>query len=449
VEAIKEVFDSFSNRISGIFEKLRRSGILKEEDLDVALREIRIALLEADVSLPVAKKFIEDVREKALGQNLVRSISPEQMVTKIVHDRLVELFGQSETLNPSTKPYKIMLVGLQGAGKTTTAGKLAKFLNKNNRKIVLASTDIYRPAAIEQLRLLSRKIPESAFCPAASEEENSLSVDEICRLSLETTKREKADVLILDTAGRLHIDEVKMDELLATKEIIQPDETILVVDVMTGQDAFNIAGKFSESLGISGIILTRLDGDARGGVALSMRALTGCSIKFLCAGEHLDDIEPFDSERIARQILGMGDIVSLVEKAQEHFSSIEAAETAQKLQSGIFSIEDFADQMKKVSKLGGIKSIMKMLPQAKQLGNLMEAHGISDKIVVKNLAIINSMTKKERMNYRLLNGSRRRRIALGSGTTVPEVNRLLKQYEGALDIFKKIKKNGGMAKIIQ
>jgi signal recognition particle subunit SRP54 len=440
------VFDSFSNQISGIFEKLRRSGILKEEDVDTALREIRIALLEADVSLSVAKKFIEDVREKAIGQNVVKSISPEQMVTKIVHDRLVELLGPSETINIDAKPHKIMLVGLQGAGKTTTAGKLAKFLGKNNRKIVLTSTDVHRPAAIEQLRSLSKRIPGSVFCP--SEGGDDLSPDEICRLSIKTAEKEQADALIVDTAGRLHINEVKMDELARTKDIIQPKDVILVVDIMTGQDAFNIASKFSESIGINGIILTRLDSDARGGVALSMRALTGCGIKFLCSGEHLDDIELFDAERIADRLLGMGDVVSLVEKAQEHFSNSEAEQTAEKLQTGTFTFDDFADQMKKVSKLGGIKSIMKMLPQAKQLENMMEAHGISDKIVVKNLAIISSMTKKEKTNHRLLNGSRKRRIATGSGTTVQEVNKLLKQYEGTLDIFKKMKKSGGMAKIM-
>jgi signal recognition particle subunit SRP54 len=440
------VFDSFSNRISGIFEKLRRSGILKEEDVDAALREIRIALLEADVSLSVAKKFIEDVRANAVGQNVVRSISPEQMVTKIVHDRLVELLGPSESISVGAKPHKIMLVGLQGAGKTTTAGKLAKFLGKNNRKIMVTSTDIHRPAAIEQLRLLSKRIPGSVFCPP--EGENNLSADEICRLSIKTAEKERPDVLIVDTAGRLHIDEVKMDELARTKEIIQPKDIMLVVDIMTGQDAFNIAGRFSESIGINGIILTRLDGDARGGVALSMRALTGCAIKFLCTGEHLDDIETFDAERIADRLLGMGDVVSLVEKAQEHFSSTEAAQAAEKLQTGTFTFDDFADQMRKVSKLGGIKSIMKMLPQTQQLENMMETHGISDKIVVRNLAIIGSMTKKERANHRILNGSRKRRIALGSGTTVQEVNRLLKQYEGTLDIFKKMKKSGGMAKIM-
>ncbi|MDR2067821.1 MAG: signal recognition particle protein [Holosporaceae bacterium] len=440
------MFDSFSHRISGIFEKLRRSGILRDEDVDAALREIRIALLEADVSLPVAKKFIEDVRAKAIGQNVIKSISPEQMVTKIVHDCLVELLGAPESIEVGAKPHRIMLVGLQGVGKTTTAGKLAKLLSKNNRKIMLTSTDIYRPAAIEQLRLLSKKIPGSIFCPL--EDENNLSVGRICSLSLERLKKEQADALIVDTAGRLHIDEVKMDELAEIKKVLQPQEVILVVDVMIGQDAFNIANKFLESLGINGIILTRLDGDARGGVALSMRALTGCAIKFLCAGERLDDIDHFDAERIARKLLGMGDVVSLVEKAQEHFSSSEASKTAEKLQSGIFTFDDFADQMRKVSKLGGIKSIMQMLPQARQLEGMMETHGISDKIVIKNLAIINSMTKKERMNYRVLNGSRKRRIASGSGTTVQEVNRLLKQYKGTLDIFKKMKKSGGIAKIM-
>ncbi|MDR1561305.1 MAG: signal recognition particle protein [Holosporaceae bacterium] len=439
------MFDSFSDRISEIFEKLRKSGALKESDVDVALREIRIALLEADVSLEVAKKFIVDVREKAIGQEIVKSISPGQMVTKIVYDHLVDLLGKIKPIDINKKPYKIMLVGLQGAGKTTTAGKLAKFFTKKDKKVMLASTDIYRPAAIEQLRLLAKKIDGCVF--AQSKNDGNLSFKEISKSALQISEQENVDVLVLDTAGRLHIDDVKMEELVVTQNIIVPDEILLVVDIMTGQDAFNIARKFSQSVGITGIILTRVDGDARGGVALSMRALTNCDIKFLCTGERLDDIEFFDSAKIANRLLGMGDIVSLVEKAQENFSQQENEEATQKLRQGIFTFDDLANQMEKMSKLGGLSTIVKMLPKSKFLEKAMNESGISDKTVARNLAIIKSMTKKERRNYKLLNGSRKKRIAAGSGTVIQDVNKLIKQYEYALDLFKKLKKQGGISKM--
>ena len=440
------MFDSFSDRISGIFEKLRRSGALKEADVDTALREIRIALLEADVSLEVARKFIAEVKEKAVGQEVIKSISPGQLVTKIVHDHLVELLGKSLPLTPTDKPYKIMLVGLQGAGKTTTAGKLAHLFTKRNKKVVLASTDIYRPAAIEQLAVLTKKIDGAVF--AQQDAKADLSVQEITDLALQKTKSEKADVLILDTAGRLHIDDVKMEELVQIADTVKPHEILLVADIMTGQDAINVAKKFSETLNVSGVILTRVDGDARGGVALSMRAVTGREIKFLCVGEKLTDLEPFDAERIAGRLLGMGDIVALVEKAQENFSQEEAEAAAKKMQEGVFTFDDLAVQMEKMSKLGGLKTILKMLPQSKQLESMMDAHGISDKTVARNIAIIRSMTKKEKKNHKLLNGSRKKRIALGSGTTIQEVNKLIKQYESALDFFKKMKKHGGIGKLM-
>lgn len=439
------MFDSFSNKLSGIFEKLKKSGILKDSDVDMALREIRVALLEADVSLEVAKKFIVEVKEKAIGQNVIKSISPGQMVTKIVYDHIVELLGTSSELKISKKPYKIMLVGLQGAGKTTTAGKLAKFFSKKNKTVMLASVDVYRPAAIEQLRVLANRMPNVIF--AQSEENNAYPYEEILNLSLKRTLEEESDVLILDTAGRLHIDDVKMDELIDTYKTIRPEEVFLVVDIMTGQDAINIARKFSDSLKISGIILTRVDGDARGGVALSMRALTGCEIKFLCVGERLDDIEFFDPDRIASRLLGMGDVVSLVERAQENFSKEEAEETARKMQDGVFTLDDLASQMEKMSKLGGLKSILNMLPQSRRLESLMDSQGISDRTIYRNIAIVRSMTKKERKNYKIINGSRRKRIAAGSGTTIQEVNKLIKQYEGILDMMKKLKKNGGITKM--
>lgn len=442
------MFESFSNRISSIFEKLRKGGILKEEDVDAALREIRIALLEADVALDVAKKFISDVKEKAIGQNIIKSISPGQMVTKIVHDHLLELLGTASEININKKPYKIMLVGLQGAGKTTTAAKLAKFFTKKRKKVVLTSTDTQRPAAIEQLKILAQKIDDASFSPT---DLNNGTLSDYKRISKDALKKisdENSDILIVDTAGRLHIDDVKMNELIDIRKIIEPDEILLVADIMTGQDAINIAKKFSNAVNISGIILTRVDGDVRGGVALSMRALTGQPIKFLCVGERLDDIEFFDPERIAGRMLGMGDIISLVEKAQENFSKAEAEESARKLQEGVFTFDDLANQMVKMSKMGGLKTIIKMLPQSGQLESLMNSQGISDKTVSRNIAIIRSMTKQEKHNYKILNGSRRKRIAMGSGTTVQEVNKLIKQYEGTLNMMKKFKKMGGFSKIM-
>ncbi|MDR2646268.1 MAG: signal recognition particle protein [Holosporaceae bacterium] len=430
------MFDSFAGKISGIFEKLRRSGILRESDVDEALREIRIALLEADVSLSVAKKFVEDVKEKAIGQNVVKSTSPSQTITKIVHDHLVELLGKSTPLEINKKPYAVMVVGLQGAGKTTTVGKLASFFSKKSKKVVTTSTDIYRPAALDQLRVLSEKVEGTIFISA----ENNIS--KICESAQEAMKNENADILIVDTAGRLHIDELKMNELQEIHKIVNPDEIFLVLDVMTGQDALHIAGKFMEALPVSGVILTRTDGDARGGVALSMRALTGCEIKFLCTGEQLTDIESFDAEKVAGRLLGMGDIVSLVKKAQENFSQEDAEDIVKRMQEGIFTFDDLAEQIEKMSKLGGLKTILQMLPKSSQLENLMQTDGISDKTVRRNLAIIRAMTKKEKQNYKLLNGSRKKRIAAGSGTTIQEVNRLIKQYENSLDFFKKMKKSG-------
>ncbi|MDR0753562.1 MAG: signal recognition particle protein [Holosporaceae bacterium] len=430
------MFDSFASKISGIFEKLRKSGILRESDIDEALREIRIALLEADVSLNVAKKFIEDVKEKAVGQNIIKSTSPSQTIIKIVHDHLIELLGKSVPLEINKKPYTIMAVGLQGAGKTTTVGKLARFFSKKGKRVVTTSTDIYRPAALEQLRVLSEKIEGAIFVSA----ENNIS--KICESAQKAVKDEDADILIVDTAGRLHVDELKMNELQEIHKTIGPDEIFLILDIMTGQDALHIAEKFMETLPISGIILTRTDGDARGGVALSMRALTGCEIKFLCTGEQLTDIESFDAERVANRLLGMGDIVSLVKKAQENFSQKDTEDIMKRMQEGSFTFDDLAEQMEKMSRLGGLKTILRMLPQSGQLENLMQTNGVSDKIIAKNLAIIKSMTKKEKKNHKLLNGSRKKRIAVGSGTTVQEVNKLIKQYENSLDFFKKMKKSG-------
>ena len=440
-----ELFNSFSEKISGIFDKLRRSGVLKESDVDMALREIRIALLEADVSLDIARKFISEVKERAIGQNVLKSVSPGQMVIKIVYDYIVELLGKSESINLNKSPYKIMLVGLQGAGKTTTAAKLANFFSKKNKKVLLASTDIYRPAAIDQLRILSDKVKNAVFLQ--DESDKNLSAVNIAKNALKNLKESESNVLIIDTAGRLQIDEIKMDELVELEKIIQPDEIILVSNIMTGQESFNVAKRFSEVLNISGIILTQVDGDARGGVTLSMKSVTNCPIRFLCVGEKLEDIELFDAERIASRMLDMGDIVSLVKKAQENFSQEEAYTDFKKMQSGVFTFDDLASQMERMSKMGGLKMIIKMLPQSKQIQQAMDAQGLSDNTVTRSLAIIKSMTKKEKANYKLLNGSRRKRIAKGSGTTIQEVNKLIKQYENALTLFKRIKKRGGFSKL--
>ena len=439
------MFNSFSEKVSGIFSKLRRSGVLREEDVDTALREIRIVLLEADVSLDIARKFISEVKERAVGQNVLKSVSPGQMVIKIVYDYIVELLGESKPIDLNKSPYKIMLVGLQGAGKTTTAAKLANFFSKRNKKVLLASTDIYRPAAIDQLKILSKKVKNALFLQ--DENSKNLSAKEIAKNALKNLKESDSNVLIVDTAGRLQIDEVKMDELIELEKVIQPDEVILVSNIMTGQESFNVAKHFSEALNISGIILTQVDGDARGGVALSMKSVTNCPIRFLCVGEKLEDIEQFNAERIASRMLDMGDIVSLVEKAQENFSQEEAFADLKKMQSGVFTFDDLASQMERMSKMGGLKMIIKMLPQSKQIQDAMAAQGLSDKTIVKNLAIIKSMTRKEKANYRLLNGSRKKRIAKGSGTTIQEVNKLVKQYENALTLFKRIKKGGGFSKL--
>lgn len=442
------MFESLSDKICDIFSKLRSSGVLKESDVDSALREIRIALLEADVSLDVARKFISEVREKTIGEEVIKSVSPDHMVIKIVHDHLVNLLSgnQEENKISSAKvPHKILLAGLQGAGKTTTAAKLANLFAKQEKQIVMASTDIYRPAAIEQLRVLSARIPNTHFI----EESAKMSCEKIVSLAMEEQKNQKADTLIVDTAGRLQIDEMKMDELREIFEQLQPDETYLVVDIMTGQDAINIAKKFSETLPLTGIILTRVDGDARGGVALSMKALTGCDIRYLCVGENLDNIEAFDAERIAGRMLGMGDIVSLVEKAQENYSKEEAEQALKQMQSGVITLDDFEKQLEKMSKLGGLSGLLKMLPNSKGLQGHMDSMGITDKTLTHHIAIIRSMTKHERKNYKIINGKRKKRIAAGSGTSVQEVNKLLKQFEGIAVMFKKMKNLKGLGQLKQ
>jgi signal recognition particle subunit SRP54 len=435
------MFESLSNRFNDVFERLKRRGALSEADVDGAMREIRVALLEADVALPVVKDFVNSVREKAVGQDVLRSVSPGQMVVKIVHDHLVATLGAegSGALNlNAVPPVVVMMVGLQGSGKTTTSAKLARLLKeRERRKVLLASLDVNRPAAQEQLAVLGKQIGVAALPVVALERPVA-----IAKRALDTGRREGYDVVILDTAGRLHIDELLMQEVAAVRDATQPTETLLVADALTGQDAVNLAKSFAERVGITGIVLTRVDGDARGGAALSMRAVTQRPIKFMGTGEKLDALEPFHAERIASRILGMGDVVGLVEKAAETIDQEEAEKLAKKLQKGSFDLDDLAGQLKQLRKMGGMGGIMGMLPGVNKIKKQLEEARLDESVLKRQEAIISSMTKAERRAPKLLDGSRRRRIAAGSGTTVPEINRLLKQYQDMADMMKRMNKLG-------
>jgi len=435
------MFESLSNRLNDVFDRLRRHGALSEDDVNAALREIRIALLEADVALPVVKDFVNAVREQAVGQDVLRSVTPAQMVVKVVHDHLVETLGgiEAEPLDlEAPPPVVVMMVGLQGSGKTTTAAKLARLLRlRQRKKVLLASLDVQRPAAQEQLAVLGRQVEVTSLPIVAGERPVA-----IARRALDTGKREGYDVVILDTAGRLHIDEPLMLEVAAVRDATQPHETLLVADAMTGQDAVNVAKAFAERVGITGIVLTRVDGDARGGAALSMRQVTGRPIKFMGTGEKIDAIEPFHAERVAGRILGMGDVVSLVEKAAETVDREEAEKLARKLQKGGFDLDDLAQQLKQLRKMGGMGGVMGMLPGINKVKKQLEEAKIDDGMIKRQEAILSSMTKEERRNPKLLNASRRRRIAGGSGTSVPEINRLLKQYQDMATMMKKMNKLG-------
>jgi len=436
------MFQSLSTKLTGVFDKIRGRGLIREADLDTALREIRVALLEADVSLSIVKSFCTTIKEKAQGADVIKSVSPGQMIVKIVHDELIELLksDQKDTeLNMNvTAPATILMVGLQGAGKTTTSGKLAGLLQKKNKKrVLLASLDIYRPAAREQLKRVGEQLSVDVL-PIIDNE----SVEKITNRAINAAKTKSYDVLILDTAGRLHIDEPLMQEVQLVKKLAKPSETLLVVDSMTGQDAVNIAKSFEEQIGITGIVLTRVDGDARGGAALSMRSVTGRPIKFMGLGEKLDAIEVFDAERIAGRILDMGDIVSLVEKAESVLDKDETEAMAKKMESGKFDMNDLAKQIHQMKKMGGLAGVMGMLPGIAKFKDKIEKSGMNDKEMDYQLAIIYSMTKQERRYPKLLNASRKKRIASGAGRSPQEINKLLKQYEQMSKAVKKMKKMG-------
>ena len=438
------MFESLSGRLTDVFDRLKRRGALAEGDVEAALREIRMALLEADVALPVVKSFVDAVKVKAVGQEVLRSVTPAQMVVKIVHDHLVETLGGGAPgggeveLALDTPPAVVMMVGLQGSGKTTTTAKLARLLKERRRKkVLMASLDVQRPAAQEQLAVLGRQAGVASLPFVAGERPVAIAAR-----ALKTGRLEGYDVVMLDTAGRLHIDEALMAEAAAVRDATRPAETLLVADSLTGQDAVNLAKSFAERVGITGIILTRVDGDARGGAALSMRAVTGQPIKFVGVGEKLDALEAFHPERIAGRILDMGDVVGLVEKAAETVDREEAEKLALKMQKGSFDLDDLAGQLKQLRKMGGMSSLMGMLPGIGKIKKQIDEARLDERVLKRQEAIISSMTRRERKNPKLLNGSRRRRIATGSGTTVPEVNRLLKQYQDMADMMKKVAKLG-------
>ena len=435
------MFESLTNRLSQAFAKITSRGVLSESDIDNAMREIRVALLEADVSLSVVKDFIANVKTEALGEKVVKSVQPGQMVIKIVHDELVKLLGAENTeLNfNAPAPVVFLLVGLQGSGKTTTAAKIAKKLQKNKR-ILLASLDVYRPAAQEQLAQLGQQISVDVLPIVAGQKPL-----EITKRALEAAKNGVYDLLILDSAGRLQIDENLMQEAADVKKLANPTETLLVADALIGQEACNVAKEFNEKIGISGLVLTRMDGTSRAGAALSMKMVSGAPIKFLGIGEKLDDIEEFHADRVAGRILGQGDVVSLVEKAMENVNQAEATAMANKMMKGSFDLNDMLTQMQQMKKLGSVGSIIGMLPGLSKFQAQIEESGMGDKMIKQQEAIIFSMTKEERAHPDIIKASRKRRIAIGAGVEVHDVNVLLKSYEQMASMMKKMGKFGGLA----
>lgn len=443
------MFEGLSGRLGDIFDRLRKRGALSEADVGAALREVRVALLEADVALPVVKDFVDKARERAVGAEVLRSVTPGQQVIKIVHDCLIEMLGgtpgEAPDLNAATPinlvavpPVPVLMVGLQGSGKTTTTGKLAlRLKDRDNRKVLMASLDTRRPAAQEQLKILGEQIGVTTLPIVPGQEPLA-----IARRAMERGRLEGFDVVLLDTAGRLAIDEELMAEVVAIRDATKPTETLLVADAMTGQDAVNVARTFHERVGVTGIVLTRVDGDSRGGAALSMRAVTGQPIKLIGVGEKMDALELFHPDRIANRILGMGDVVSLVERAAQTIEKEDAEKLAAKIQKGEFDLEDLASQLRQMRKMGGLQGLMGMLPGVGKIKDQMKTAGMDDKMIKRQEAIISSMTPVERRNPKIIHAKRKVRIAAGSGTSVQDVNKLLKQHHQMADMMKRMKKLG-------
>ncbi|MCW8891217.1 MAG: signal recognition particle protein [Sedimenticola sp.] len=440
------MFDNLTDRLGGVLDKLRGQGRLTEENIKETMREIRMALLEADVALPVVRDFVDQVKSKALGEEVMRSLTPGQVLIKIVNDELIRVMGEANAaLNLAAQPPAVILMaGLQGSGKTTSVAKLARWLKESQKKsVMVVSCDIYRPAAIDQLKTLATEV-EAEFFPSTTLQKPLA----IAKAALDQARRQFVDVLIVDTAGRLHVDEALMDEIKQLHAGITPVETLFVVDSMTGQDAANTAKAFDDALPLTGVILTKTDGDARGGAALSIRQITGKPIKFLGVGEKTTALEPFHPERMASRILGMGDVLSLVEEVQGKVDQNKAEKLAKKLHKGQgFDLEDFRDQMEQMSNMGGLNSLMDKLPGMGKIPDHVK-NQVNDKELVRTIAIINSMTPQERRFPNLIKGSRKRRIALGSGTQVQEVNKMLKQFTQMQKMMKKMK-GGGMAKMMR
>ncbi len=435
------MFENLSDRLGGVFDRLTKQGALSEDDVAAAMREVRVALLEADVSLPVARSFVKTVTAKATGAAVTKSITPGQQVVKIVHDELIKVLqgeGQPDALRIDNPPAPILMVGLQGSGKTTTTAKLARRLKEREKKrVLMASLDTNRPAAMEQLAILGQQIGVDTLPIVPGE-----NAVQIAKRAKQQATLGGYDVYMLDTAGRLHIDQVLMDEVQAVRDVATPRETLLVVDGLTGQDAVNVATEFDGKVGISGVVLTRMDGDGRGGAALSMRAVTGKPIRFVGLGEKMDALEVFDAQRIAGRILGMGDIVALVEKAQEVLEVEQAERMMKRFQKGQFNMNDLKNQLEQMQKMGGMQSIMGMMPGMGKMAKQAEAAGLDDKAIRRQVALINSMTRKERANPDMLQASRKKRIALGAGMDVAELNRLLKMQKQMADTMKKLGKMG-------
>ncbi|MCR8979245.1 signal recognition particle protein [Brevibacillus laterosporus] len=430
-------FESLASRLQGAFDKLRGRGKIDETIVNEAMREVRLALLEADVNFKVVKQFVARIKERAVGQDVLKSLTPGQMVIKVVNEELTELMGGnvSKLAVSNRPPTVIMMVGLQGAGKTTTTGKLAKLLQKQNRKPMLVACDIYRPAAIKQLQVLGEQLSTPVFSMG-----DQVSPVEIATKAIEHAKENHYDYVILDTAGRLHIDETLMEELQQVREVAKPDEILLVVDAMTGQDAVNVAESFNNQLELTGVILTKLDGDTRGGAALSVKAVTGKPIKFAAMGEKLDALEPFHPDRMASRILGMGDVLSLIEKAQENVDVDKAKEMERQMRQGEFTFDMFLDSMQQMRQLGPLEDLLGMLPGMNKMKGMKDLK-VDEKQIARTEAIVKSMTKEERANPDVMNANRRKRIAAGSGTTIQEVNRFIKQFE---DMKKMMKQFTGM-----